>query len=157
AHPQDDSVGVGSLFYQLGVEIVDLASGGNAPRPRGDALEQGPTGFRRAVPDGFDTTEYESSHDAGHTHRLVLPTRDIEHPPAEGVVYTTQGGPGHEHEVRLDAATLRRLLRNERVSVETSEVASPDPHHHRFDLQDRLGLWGAPPTLAGDSGWWPSP
>src|SRR5262249_27342618 len=76
---------------------------------------------------------------------------------AEGVVYTTEGGPGHEHEVRLDAAMLQRLLRNERITVETSEVASPDPHHHRFDLQDRLGLWGAPPTLVGDSGWWPSP
>jgi hypothetical protein len=47
-HPQVDSVGVASLLYKLGVEGFDLGSGGRAPPPRMDWLDQACLGFRLA-------------------------------------------------------------------------------------------------------------
>jgi hypothetical protein len=47
-HPEQDSVGVLSFLYKLGVECFDLGAGGRAPQPRGDRQEQLCRGFRLA-------------------------------------------------------------------------------------------------------------
>lgn len=156
-HSEEDSVGVASLLYRLGVEAMDQASGGFAPDPRFDRLEHGVTGFRRARPQGFDSSTFKSSRVADHSHQLVLPTPVVEEPPAAGVVLTTTGGASHEHTVTLDPGTLRMLRDGEIAGVQTDEAETPLPHTHTFQLRDPLGLWGAPPVLTVETSTWPSP
>jgi len=156
-HAEEDSVGVGSLLYRLGVEAMDQASGGFAGDPRFDRLQHGVTGLRRAQPQDFDASTFKSSRDAGHTHLVVLPTTAVEQPPAQGVVLTTSGGASHEHTLTLDRATLLALRSGDILDVPTSTAEAPAPHMHTFRLRDPLGLWGAPPALTVDISTWPSP
>lgn len=49
-HPQEDSVGVNSLLYELGAEVVDTGSGGRSALER-ERLDQNCTAFHRRHPE----------------------------------------------------------------------------------------------------------
>src|SRR5688500_643119 len=54
-----------------------------------------------------------STSDAGHTHDLCVPARDLASPPAGGATYTTTFDDGHTHQVTLDADQLSSLQRGQ--------------------------------------------
>ncbi len=153
-HPEQDSVGVPSLLFKLGVEMFDLGGGGRANRPRRDRIEHNCIGFVRSSPDSFQT--FMSDERLDHEHSLLMRLVDVENPPAAGVTITTSASVDHQHTVTLSRADLRRLARGDRITVTTSTNDAPTTHAHTFLLFDRQGLWGAPAVLTTDL-LWPQP
>ena len=154
-HPQEDSVGVSSFLWRMGVEAVDIGGGGQAPVHR-EGLAHYCIGFRRATPQGYESQTFLSSVVEDHEHQVVLQTADVDAPPAAGVTLTTNAASGtpHTHTVTLTQAQLQRLARGDRLTgIQTSEAALPQPHSHTFDLVDQVGLWGAPATLTPGGNW----
>jgi hypothetical protein len=155
--PGEDSVGVSSFLWRLGVECVDLGGGGRGPVHR-DNPNHYCTGFRRATPMGVERQTFRSSLAEDHAHDLVVPTADIEMPPSGGVTYTTAMAPGltHTHTLTLTEGQLRQLAAGDVVDSLRTSVESGDApaHSHVYDLQDQVGLWGAPATLEPDPPLW---
>ena len=152
-HPAEDSVGTTSFLYRMGVEAVDLGSGGYVPAPRYDRLEQGCIGFRRAGGPSGGTLKFASTPALDHSHELVVLGVDIEQAPAAGVTYTTDSQAQHTHAVHLTETDLRTLGGGGRVTVETALSDVPEPHTHRYEIEDRIGLWGAPAFLYPEVTW----
>jgi len=152
-HPDIDSVGVSSFLYQMGIEAFDLGSGGRAPSPRRDLIEQGCTGLRRATPQGQEERRFTTGATAGHTHTVTIPTADVEATGSEIRRYTTTEEAGHVHELQLGPDDFAVLRRGGRLIATTTAAALPVPHTHSVELEDPLGLWGAPPVLEAESGW----
>lgn len=155
-HPGEDSVGTASLLYRMGIEAVDLGSGGLTRRPRQDRLDQGCIGFQRAEDDSSDAQTYRSTAVLAHTHRLTIPGIALEAPPDSGVTFTTEVSTEHRHSVHLTADEARALWGGGVVPVSTDIQAVPEPHAHDFSLRDVRGRWGAPVRLYTD-GTWPLP
>ncbi len=155
-HPSEDSVGVGSLLYRMGVEAVDMGSGGYTRRPRAEYLEHGCIGFRRASASNGDAETFSSTTVLDHRHLLTLPGSEIEAGADSGLVFTTSSELEHVHTVLLTPAQARTLASGGRVTVTTSSADIPSPHTHDFVLSDQRGRWGAPPVLVPDASW-PSP
>lgn len=153
-HPQEDSVGVNSFLYKMGIEAFVLGAGGGAPAPR-MLIEHGCRGFRRGTPGDFLDQEFLSSATVFHTHQLTVPTEDVDTPSDR--VYSTTTEAGHEHALSVTAAEFRRLQRGETISFTpvTSEI--PQPHTHAFEVVDRVGLWGGPPALQVQESKWAQP
>jgi hypothetical protein len=145
-----DSIGVHSLLFRLGVEMFDLGGGGRAREPRRDRLVHNCHGFQRSVADSVQAFESEVVED--HTHDLVLQRSAVESPPAAGVTIATGARLGHVHSVTLSSSDLRQLARGDRLTV-LSTSAPPGSHAHRFELVDAGGLWGAPAALHTDARW----
>jgi hypothetical protein len=59
--------------------------------------------------------------------------------------------------VFLSASQLVDLRRGVRVIVDTDSRPVPVPHLHTFELEDRVGRWGAPAFLQPDDRTWPLP
>ncbi len=155
-HP--DSVGVPSLLWKLGVEVVDAGAGGRANVQRGDDPGFFCTGFRRMAPPGSEKQQFMTTTGAEHEHAILVQTADVNNQPPAGVTYTTDEVLGHTHSLHLSPAQLSALARGERLdNVPLSESLLPSPHAHTVTLQDRVGLWGAPLRLEPDTPNWAQP
>jgi hypothetical protein len=152
-HPDVDSAGVSSFLYRMGVEAFDLGSGGRAPAPRRDLLQHGCTGLRRATPQGQESRRFTTRIAAQHAHEVVVSTADVEASTPHSGRYTTTEAEGHVHELRLEPEDYLKLQRGERILLTTSEAVQPVPHVHPIELEDPLGLWGAPPVLEAEANW----
>ncbi len=157
-HPFDDSAGVVSLAYKMGVEMFESGAG---LATRRESLRHYCQGLRRSG--GVDPQRFTSSQDLDHDHEWAVPTADIEAAPVDGVTYVTRvaevpdgnGSTTHQHDVFLSHEELRALLRGEPVVVRTSTWdpgASGTAHAHDFELREQFGVWGAP-LLQTSSGW----
>jgi hypothetical protein len=152
-HPDEDSVGVASLLYRMGVEAVDMGSGGLVRRPRSDRLDQGCIGFRRPEPTDGDAARFTTTAVLEHTHTLVLTGREVESPPDSGLTLTTGLAAEHTHTLHLTARQARTLASGGQITVTTASSALPSPHAHEVTLHDLYGRWGAPSVLTPDSSW----
>jgi len=150
SHNNEDSVGVNSLLFKLGVEMFDLGGGNRAPQPRRDQRNHNCIEFFRTPPDSLQG--FTSDEQADHTHSIVIRLRDVENPPAAGRTITTSRT-DHQHTVTLSRADLQRLARGDRFTVPTSSSDEPSVHAHSFLLFDRQGLWSAPERLMTDLNW----
>lgn len=152
-HPQEDSVGVNSLLWKLGVEALDLGGGGRAPRPRRDNLPHNCQGFRKGTPPGFQSQSYASDTVLDHSHRFSVQSTDVENLPAGGVTYQTTLEADHRHSVSFTREQLRTMQRGGTIVVTSTESATPEPHAHEYTVRDRVGLWGGPGLLETDASW----
>ena len=155
-HPQEDSVGVRSFLYRLGVEAVDLGSGSRATQSRQN-IAHGCKELRRAQPQGYTQQVFTSSRILDHSHTVAIRTDSVNAPPATGVTYETSVNEDHSHQITLTQEQLRSLARGDIVAVQTTSNAVPSVHAHDFVLRDQVGLWGAPAILGRDDGLWPLP
>lgn len=155
-HPDEDSVGVRSFVYKLGAEAVDQGSGGRTTLER-ERLDQNCTGFGRAAPPGVERQIFTTSQVANHSHTVTVLTADIDVPPPAGVTYTTSTSVGHAHDIGLSRAQLQTLARGGKVTVQTTEAASPELHSHAVEIVDGVGLWGAPALLERETALWAQP
>jgi hypothetical protein len=155
-HPQEDSVGVRSFLYRLGVEAVDLGSGSRATQSRQN-VAHGCKELRRAQPQGYTQQVFTSSRILDHSHTVTIRTDSVNAPPATGVTYETSVNEDHSHQITLTQEQLRSLARGDIVAVQTTSNAVPSVHAHDFVLRDQVGLWGAPAILGRDDGLWPLP
>lgn len=154
SHPLEDSVGVNSFLYKMGIEAFVLGAGSGAPFPR-SRTEHGCRGFRRGVPGNFQAQGFNSSLEFDHQHPLTIPTADVDD--ASDRIYTTQQQVDHRHVVEVTAAQFGDLQRGRRIVVSSRESALPETHAHRFELVDQVGLWGGPPVLQVQESQWALP
>lgn len=153
-HPEQDSAGVGSLLYRMGIEAFVLGGGGGGPTPR-TSIQHGCRGFSRGTPEGFETQVFTSNLSLLHVHRLTIPTADVDAPADR--VYVTAAELDHRHEVAISAQEFSRLQRGEHLGISASSSDLPQPHVHAFDLADQVGLWGGPPALQVQDSQWAVP
>jgi len=155
-HPGEDSVGVRSFLWKLGVEVVDQGSGGRSTLDR-NVLHHYCTGFRRATPQNVERQIFPTTQVLDHGHTLTVLTSDVEIPPPAGVTYTTDSQVGHTHDVTLTRAQLKTLARGGTLVVQTTSASAPQVHTHSVTIRDGVGLWGAPARLDPETSLWAQP
>jgi hypothetical protein len=150
-----DSVGTISWLYKMGVEAFDVGSGGASPARPG--TDHNCRGFLRGTPQGYERETFTSrlTLSVTHSHKVVVPTSDVDLSPAEGRTYETDRVQSHTHTITLTQARFEALQAGGHVIVTTSEgtIAGQPPHTHTFDLVDQVGLWGAPQLRLNTTRW----
>ncbi len=158
-HPFQDSAGVVSLAYKMGIEMFEIGAGLGTKRPQ---LEHYCQGLRRVG--GVDPQLFETDEILDHTHTLAVPRADIESSTLDGVTYELTSGDvpqgetwvPHRHAVTLNREQLRALVRGEELHLQTSAWdGGAATHMHDVQLRDQFGVWGAP--LLQISAAWPQP
>ncbi len=155
-HPDQDSVGVPSLLWKLGAEVVDSGSGGRQPPVR-DPIDRYCTGFRRSTPQGYDQQAFKSTIVQDHIHTVNVLTADVDNPPLGGVTYASSTDLGHSHDLTLTQAQLKQLARGDKLTERTLSQSGDTPHTHTVELVDQVGLWGAPARLDPETTLWAQP
>ena len=147
-HPWEDSVGVYSLLYEMGVELWDCGGGTGCFRSSRSHFCRT---VERSAPQGSAEPAYATSVAGDHMHVVRIPTADVDAAPMEGRTYSTSIVSIHQHVVTLTQADFLELQRGNSVLKETSEAGPPNSasHQHTVEIFDQLGLWGAPALAFG--------